>query len=86
MPKLKSVAGAAAVLTTLALAPPVGAHPGSHHDLSVAELAAHFSSGWHLAALACVAAATAIAIAMMTLRSRREARARDRDGKPGRQS
>lgn len=86
MPKLKPVAAAAAVLTTLAIGPPVGAHPGSHHGLSVAELATHFSSGWHLAAMACAAAATAIAIATMMLRSRREARARDRDGNPRRQS
>lgn len=84
MSNLKPVA--AAVLATLALAPPVGAHPGSHHGLSVAELAAHFSSGWHLVAMGCAAAATAIAIAVIALRSRPEARARNGVDKPRRQS
>lgn len=63
---------ATAALATVTVAPAL-AHPGDHHGMSFGELAAHLSSGWHLAV---VVAAAFAGIAVVVLGARREARAR----------
>lgn len=54
---------AAGGVVAAALATPVLAHPGPHDTMTFTQLAAHFSSGWHLVLLlAAIALATGVVL------------------------
>jgi NADH:ubiquinone oxidoreductase subunit 6 (subunit J) len=54
-------------------ASPAIAHPGDHHAMGFAELAAHLTSGWHLAVL--IAAGVIVAALVVAIRHNRRVRA-----------
>jgi len=64
----------AGVAVSAVIATPALAHPGPHHTMSFSELAAHFSSGWHLAMLL-TSGAAATALVLFQVHRHRQARA-----------
>jgi len=62
-----------AVPAVAAAAVPAAAHPGPHNTMSFTELAAHLTSGWHLAMLI-GAGAVATLVALVAANRNRSAR------------
>ncbi len=62
----------AALLASCAATGSASAHPGTHHGMSLTELAAHLGTGWHLMSLVAAALVGALVLAI-ALRQRRHA-------------
>ncbi|MGD9803060.1 MAG: hypothetical protein AB7E81_12140 [Hyphomicrobiaceae bacterium] len=63
----------AAMLATVVTTASASAHPGSHNTMSFTELAAHLTTGWHLAMLLAVGALATLVVVLAN--RRRQARA-----------